>query len=136
MFALTLAAADLLLVKGKARAHFVLFLRTRPTYSPARERCSSIPSSGFEIFVPGRQDDPVYRSADLFERTVSHFLPRCGVLPSIETMERRDSVVLLENRCLGGDLRCVEVDLFWVLLGFNLDEAAFNRLFHGFGKIA
>ena len=136
MFALTQAAADLLLVKGKGRAHFVLFSRMRPIYSPARERCSSIPSSGFEIFVPGRQDDPVYRSADLFERTVSHFLPRCGVLLSIETMQGRNAVVLLENRGLVGDLRCVEVDLFWVLLGFNLDEAAFDRLFHSFGKIA
>src|SRR6266853_3740584 len=131
--------AELGLVKGNGGVHFVLFSRMRPIHSPGRERCSSIPSSGFEIFVPGRQDDPVYRSADLFERTVSHFfsalyrLTTAARFPylSIETMQGRNAVVLLVYGCLGGDLRCVELDLFWVLLGFNLDEAAFDRLFHG-----
>ncbi len=45
-------------------------------FSP-RERCSLGSSSGFEVFVPGRQNgfghDPVFRSAHLFRRTVSHF---------------------------------------------------------------
>src|SRR5260370_41918631 len=44
-------------------------------FSPC-ERCASFPSSGFEIFVPGRQENPACRSANLLERTVSHVLCR------------------------------------------------------------
>src|SRR6266566_4898186 len=41
------------------------------------ERCSLDSRTGFEVFVPGRQSmasamDPVFRSANLIRRTVSH----------------------------------------------------------------
>jgi hypothetical protein len=46
-----------------------------------RERCSLDPCSGFEVFVPGRQgmapaSNPVFRSANLIRRTVSHLFHR------------------------------------------------------------
>ena len=52
----------------------------------------------------------------------------------IETMKGRDSVVFLENGCLGSDLRRVELDLFWVLLGLDFDEAV-NWLLHRFAEV-
>jgi hypothetical protein len=46
-----------------------------------RERCSLVPCSGFEVFVPGRQEMAsamylVCKSAYLIRRTVSHLLCR------------------------------------------------------------
>jgi len=45
------------------------------------ERCSLDSRTGFEVFVPGRQSmapamNPVFRSANLIRRTVSHLLCR------------------------------------------------------------
>jgi hypothetical protein len=37
-------------------------------------------------------------------------------------MERRDAVVFLEIGRFGSDLRRVELDLFWIFFGLNLDE--------------
>jgi len=50
-------------------------------------------------------------------------------------MERGDPVVFLEIGCFGSDLRRVELDLFWIFFGLNLDETV-NRLFHRFRQIA
>src|SRR5438132_2734110 len=75
--------AELGSLEAKAGWRFPLPFRAFHRYSHTRERCGSVPSSGFEIFVPGRQDDPVYRSADLFGRTVSHFLLRELITPWI-----------------------------------------------------
>ena len=50
-------------------------------------------------------------------------------------MQGRDAVVFLEIGCFGGDLCCVELDLFGILLSLDFDEAAFDRLFHRFRQI-
>src|SRR5436309_8699568 len=55
-------------------------MEIRLVYSPC-ERCSLDSCTGFEVFVPGRQSmalamNPVFRSANLIRRTVSHFFCR------------------------------------------------------------
>jgi hypothetical protein len=60
---------------------FVLPRERWRRYLPLCERCSLHSCTGFEVFVPGRQSmapamNPVFRSANLIRRTVSHFLCR------------------------------------------------------------
>src|SRR5436189_2456911 len=55
-------------------------MEIRLVYSPC-ERCSLDSSTGFEVFVPGRQSmamamNPVFRSAHLIRHTVSHLFCR------------------------------------------------------------
>ncbi len=53
---------------------------------------------------------------------------------SVEAMQQRDAVVFLENGCFSGHLRSIELDLFRIFLGLNLDETL-DGLFHRFGQI-
>jgi hypothetical protein len=49
-------------------------------------------------------------------------------------MQRRDAIVFLENACFSGHLRSIQLDLFRIFLGLNLDETL-DGLFHTLGQI-
>jgi len=49
-------------------------------------------------------------------------------------VQRRDAVVFLENACFSGHLRSIQLDLFRIFLGLNLDETL-DGLFHTLGQI-
>ena len=62
-----------------------------------RERCSLDPSTGFEVFVPGRQDmatamNPVFRSAYLIRRTVSQLC--LAETPASEALAPEDAALI------------------------------------------
>src|SRR5437588_2645191 len=54
---------------------------------------------------------------------------------SLQSLQRRNAVVFLKRGRFGGDLRCVELDLFWVFFGLDFDEAAFNWFFYRLGEL-
>jgi hypothetical protein len=61
---------------------------------------------------------------------------RFSSFDSIEALQRRDAVVLLEEGRFLFDLRGVELDLFWIFFGLNFDETTFDWLFDRLGEIA
>ena len=50
-------------------------------------------------------------------------------------MERRDAVIFLQSGCFSGNRAGIEFDLFRIFFSLDLDETAFNRLFHRCGEI-
>ena len=54
---------------------------------------------------------------------------------SIESLQRRQSVVLLQRAGFGLDLRGIELQLFRIFLRLDLDETI-HRMFHRFSQIA
>ena len=54
---------------------------------------------------------------------------------SFQSLQRWDPVAFLQRGRVSGDLAGVELDLLRVFLRLDLDEAAFERVLHGFGQI-
>ena len=53
---------------------------------------------------------------------------------SIKSMQRGNTVILLEILRLGGDLCRVELDLFWIFFGFDFNEPL-DWVFHRLGQV-
>jgi hypothetical protein len=53
---------------------------------------------------------------------------------SIKPMQRGNTVILLEILRFGGDLCRVELDLFWILFGFDFNKPL-DWVFHRLGQV-
>src|ERR1700736_5530380 len=58
-----------------------------------------------------------------------------GWRTSIQPLQGRDAVVFLKRLRFLLDLGGVELDLFWIFFGLDLDESAIEGLFHRFSQI-